>query len=271
MFMKSFQTIEALANKEIELDTKAQSKSAELAEAERAAGEAYLDDNGVASVDGVLRLRAETEAIGRAIATVRSQRSEVIGAALRSQAQEARAAAAKKTSDLEALTKKTARLLDQLAEAEGVEGGQFVPSAGQLKSARLSSEIGELERRAANLDAAPLPDSGVFDNEGADVVTNESVVLAVLTQQSAGPSCAEVRAWLAAVESEATARNKAENIEHLPRRVRVEWKGGAITESASYIFYPSLAAVLPSSLSSSLGFGEGGCDVASGTFRALGR
>ena len=92
LFTKNFERIEQLAAKEIELDGRGGAKAAELAQAERAAGESYLTGDGAVGVDAVLRLRAEAEAIGRAIGTVRNIRAEVIAAKFRSQAQDARTA-----------------------------------------------------------------------------------------------------------------------------------------------------------------------------------
>lgn len=272
MFVKSFQTIEQVGAKEIELSGRLQSKAAELAAAESAAGAAYLSDDGddgdgAAGVAGVLRLRTEIEAIQRAIGTLRGKRLEVITASIHDRARHAREAAVKRKAELEALTKKSARLCEQLAEAEGVEGGTFLPNAGQPKSTRLSSEISELGRRAGDLEAASVPDSGVFDTESSDaVLLNDAIVAAVLANESAGPSCAGVRAWLSAAAAAVAPRiSTGESLESLPRRVRIVWSAGKIDTAKSYIFCPQLAEKRLSALTGE----EIGIDVGSGTFRAL--
>jgi hypothetical protein len=105
------------------------------------------------------------------------------------------------------LVKKGARFCEQLVELEGVEGGRFEPASGsELKSSVLVREISELDRLARSLDAAQISEHRLFDSAGGGVVTNLGVVVSVLIHESVVPTCAAVRAWLAAVEAEAAAR-----------------------------------------------------------------
>lgn len=256
------QTIATLAEKEMSLAAQAESKTLELQAAERAAGEAFLNDEGGNNgVDSVLRLRTELDAIEHAVGAVRARRREVILTSFKAQAKQARADASAKQAELDALVNKSAKLIEQLCALEGIDGGLLVPNGQpQLRSGRLAEEISGLLQKADSLDAQDVPNSGMFDNEDNAVLDNTAIVAAVLQCASDGPSCRAVRAWLSAVEGHAAARNKfPDSFEKLPRRVRIEWRDGNIVRD-SYIFTPGLTNPRAGDLS------VYGPDLASGKF-----
>ncbi len=267
-----------LTAQEVALEVQQVIKFDELAEAERAAGEAYANGSGGASTaaDRVVRLQAEMAAIDRAIVSVRAKRPATILAAFQNQAKVARASAAAKRSELESLSKKTARLLAELAGLEGAEG-RFLPTAepgggvrSPMKSEALAREIAELEQRARELDATPVPDRGGFDSEESEQpISDDAIVISILQYPSIGPSAAEIRSWLAAVERETVKLHPdrtAKELEQLPRRVHVEWEDGKIDIKASFIFVRSLAIPVISPRTGE----RSGFDTESAMFRAQG-
>lgn len=259
------ETVGKLAAKEIDLDALWRKKAVDLAAAERAAGGACLTDGG-GPVDGAVRIRMEIQSIAGAIGAVRAQRALTITATFRSQAQDARTMAAQKKAELGSLVEKSSELCDQLACLEGVASGrsvQFLPSAGELRSSLLIREIAELDRLARGLDVARLSERGIFDSGGGAVLANDEIVMAVLSDTSAVPTCAALRQWLAEVAADAATRNKLDGFEQRPRRVRIAWRNGDIDREASYVFTASLAGPRDRRDDAR------GIDTESGMFRAL--
>jgi hypothetical protein len=269
-FFEKNRTIDDLAVAEAELERKRSGALAALSQAEEEAGRAFLDGQGEASVDNVLRRRVEVEAIDRAIGAIRRQRPTVLKERAQEEARTARVAAEAKRGELDSIERKKAKLLQQLSEIEGAPGVFVSIAEGfpvpEIRSQTLTREIGNLQQRAADLNSRNAPDAGCFDSEDVAVLADDSVIMAVLKIPAIGPSATDVRAWLAAVEGQVPAGRVERGVcETIPRRVRVEWRGGRIDGERSYIFYPELSSPLMSIDGART---ELGLNVRTGTFRA---
>lgn len=257
------QTLEELATRELELREKRSTVTAALVDAERTAGEAYLTgDDGKAEIADVTRLKVQTDAIGRAIATLRTMRGEVITAKFQREAVALRKQASERKSELTKLQDKLDSLMAQIAELEGtpvVIAGLNEFGQKARRSHELTDQISSIEQRAADFENKQVPTYGFIDLQSA--TTDDEVVRAVLLHESAAPDAQQISDWLAGCQAAAINQPFAD----LPRRVRLEWKDGEIDKTASYVFVPSLAPRRMSQISD--GQVPAGYDSAAATFK----
>ncbi len=225
-----------------------EAKRTALATAERAAGEAYLDQAGATdAIEGVIRIKTELDAIGRAAEVLHTRRLTAIEQRFRVEAGELRRQAAEKRRELEELEAKASKHLEALAQLEGAMFG----TAEATNSMRLKSTITDLESRARELEYRQVPNHGTVDLR--DATSTDDLVAAVLQSEAAIPRIEEIRQWAADAQSE-------RDFGSHPRRFYLVWRNGAIDPEVSYIFCAALARPL--------GGASEGIDVRSATFRA---
>lgn len=251
--------IARLADLEITLLDQREQKRAELAQAEKAAGEAYLDGQTEGAVDVTLRLKTEVEALGRALDACHVRRLTAVEKQLAAKVAGLRQQAAGKRSKLATLESKTARLLAQLGELEGgipysrvilsaepsPDGGYHTP-----RSATLRSEAEGFDKQAAELESRGIEDHGSIDCEG----TVKDLIQAVLREERAVPTVQAIQEWVAAVRKAARKRGAGPLLDSPPvefrrspsgpavtagRRFRLVWRKGAIDREGSHMFLPA--------------------------------
>ena len=251
--------IERFATREIELFAQREVKLTDLVQAERQAGEAYLDGDPKASVGRAVRLKAETEALGRALDACHVRRLTAVEKQLAAKVAGLRQQAAGKRSELATLESKTARLLAQLGELEGgipysrailsaepsPDGGYHTP-----RSATLRSEAEGFDKQAAELESRGIEDHGSIDCEG----TVKDLIQAVLREGRAVPTVQAIQEWVAAVREAARTRGAGPLLDSPPvelrllpsgpavtvgRRFRLVWRKGAIDRERSNMFLPA--------------------------------
>lgn len=273
MFGKHESVMEELIDKEMRLVSKKQTTIERLKEAERRAGDAFLEnDTAGPEVDEVLRFRAEIEAIDRATTTVRERRTDAIVEEYKSEAARLRAEMTQKQKEASELRGKTMKLLQQLSELQDVQFTEQILKVqaldgwnfAQPKLFKLEQDVLDLECRAINLEVSKVPEFGTIDLESA--TSTDEVIKAVLEHRSIGPSAVEVQRWSDAVEA-GVRRKRNVGFNNLPRRVRLEWDATGIKDS-SYIYVSGLATKAQSAYSPADGILPAeGIDISSGTFR----
>lgn len=177
--------------RESELESERAQVARELADAESAAGNAYLDGRGDEAAKTLLRIRTRVDLIDRAITAAHDRQTALMSRRLRAEATLLREQAAEKQSELDQLRRDAEPHLRALSELEGVAfnpwilysqitpeteafdypaggpwttgGGDFGPSSGATfgpvvayqkpRRQLLREEIADLNRRAAELEA----------------------------------------------------------------------------------------------------------------------
>lgn len=260
IFRKRIQTdldLNALTTRELDLVKSKQNKIVQITEAETAAGEALLDGAAPGSIQAIVTLQAELTVIDRAIAACRSMRSAVILGGSRRESERLKATAAELQRTLDGHMARLGKLLQQVADAEGVAYAAAEPGA---RSQAMSLEIERLTARATEFAERQIPMSGVLDIE--DALDDERIVRFALEHPSEGPAAEDILDWLRQCRANAAARNKPLRDQHA--RVYITWTGGKIDATESYIFARELASA---AIGSGTGLATSGLELASGTFR----
>jgi hypothetical protein len=262
--------LERTISREIGLTTQKRAAVAALVVAREAAGSALVDGEARQELASVTRLVEEISAASRAIGLLRARRSTAIVAENGAAANRLRSEAKEKQSELNSLNAKVLKALADIGKLEGVEydqAGLYVAANGTARSERLTIQIRELNEKADALESGTVSRNGYFD---ADAVTDDATVIAgVLRHASEGPTVEAVSDWLSACAD--NHRVPGRSFGALPRRVRIEWTGGAIDTAASYIFVSGLTrkAVGRMRTDGSVNPGESEFfDVPTGEFRA---
>ncbi len=216
--------IRNFAEKEIALLQQQGVKREELATAESAAGDQYLESSTTIGVDAVLRIQAEIAAINRAIGSCRQKRLQAIQAKLDAEVEALRARAAGSRRQAEELTIRARPHLDALREIEGVD---HVPQ-GMAQSASAASMSRLLDGQAAEMERSGIPRHGHIQID-SEIFSLDEIVMAVLEQAVDTPSASDVITW---VEAQPKSSTFAGN----PTTCRMSWDmtSGGITAS-SYI------------------------------------
>jgi hypothetical protein len=262
------------ANRELELLDQKRVRSGAVLEAEKLAGDAFLDGDGNAdSVNQVVRLRAEIDAIDRAVHSCRARRLDAIREKYRSDAKVLRLKAREKSAELTALESQTAEHLSALSSLEGVQfteailwrqpkGFDFGQPTGYHapNSQRLRAEFADLEGKASELETREVSSTGGLDLEST--TSSAEVILTALLHESESPSAETLQAWLDECEGSALRELKTAFGDR-PRRVYVRWNAGAIDRDASHIFCVALAPVM-----SGPTMGNSGFNIERATFRS---
>jgi hypothetical protein len=262
--------LEKIAGREIELTNRKTAALAQLASARDAAGIAMVESDARVEIESVARLAAEVETATRAIELVRGRRPEAIAAENRKSAEAIRAEATTKKKEFDSLQSKTSKLFGEISKLEGVPYDNWVlgyqpegcvPFDSVLKrtpkSEALALEVQSLESKADALQAASVPPHGYVDIE---ITSDEDAVLATLKHRSAGPSAEMVKKWLTSCADHN--RVPGRSFGDLPRRVRIEWRDGAIDRNTSVVSVRALTRKRTDTISTEL------YEVASGEFRA---
>jgi hypothetical protein len=256
------QQVEHLRTRERELTAERDTVRQELAAADAAVGDSYLDNPNVAAVTKCSTdLRTHVAVLEKAGFAARNRRFQLILARRKAEAAQLRIEAQTKRAEQHQINGQTAKHLAALSNLEGIEFTSWIlrsqpapdcerfsatgdvpqdqlgpadinwgprgPAYLVPRSRILSQTIRELEARAGQLETAPVADFGVAD---IDATGAEDVIRGVLAQDKITPSIDAIRAWLDAVQ------RKAERpFGDAPRRVRVVWKGGEIDREQSYV------------------------------------
>jgi hypothetical protein len=225
-----------LAQVEIELFQDRTNKTAQLAEGERTAGDAYLDGAGNEAIAALTQLKTAIEVLERGIDAAHARRAEAITRKFRLEAQEFQRQAREKQGELDELESQSGKLLKKLGELENVPytssillaepsgAGYWVP-----RSQVLRTEIQDLEQRAKALDGKEVPRSGLVDIEVTDT---RQLIAGTLAEEVVTPSVQEIVAW--AQEVEETAQKTTNSpVGNRRRRTRLLWRNGAIDRAQS--------------------------------------
>jgi hypothetical protein len=275
MFEKNAEAeIGKYAIREIELTHLKEEIASSIKAAEMAAGVALLDaaeGDADPGIDGVLRARAKSTALGGALIACRARRLDAVRAKRGVAAADFLKQAADLQAEAEKIEAKSLKLLASLSELQSIQYTPVLlsrqpmasvpsirladPSCYQTpKSEKLRGNAGALETKAARLQE-PLRRDGTVDLES--ITSTDELALAVLRTEAEVPTAQAILDWAAACE-----RSSRRGVfgDH-PRRCRLVWKDGVIDAGESYIFVPALA---PRQV------GAGGFDVAAATFKAGG-
>jgi len=251
-------SIEKYAQKEIELIARLSAASQRIAQAETAAGTAYVDaDEGQStsvSVDEVLRAKAEVPLIESAIRTVRGRRLEAVRAKRQADAGELRKQAADLRAEIARIEQKVRKHVEAInALQETLVSVSAAPAQPIAKSHLLETQAMAIEARAAALDSElPRHGSVTLDN----VTSIDPLIAAVLHHPTDSPLSQDVVQWAADVERKAGRGSFGENL----RRYTLVWKDGRIDTTESYIQVHSLARRPAGPVSGTLGY-EIGSDL----------
>jgi hypothetical protein len=236
-------SIEKYVQKEIELVARLRAATESIAQAEADAGAAYVDaedgQSTSASLDAVLRAKAEVPLIESAIRTVRGRRLD----AARSKRAEASAELRKQASAVRAqiasIETKVAKHIGAINELQSTHVTVSVTAPGEppAKSQLLETQAMAIEQRAAALDGE-LPRHGTVTLD--DVTDTDPMIAAVLMHASDGPSARDLASWAAAVEQRAIAAGRGQFGQN-PRRYYLVWKNSVIDTTESYIQVHGLA------------------------------
>jgi len=229
--------VELYANKELELMASLRDAAGKVSEAERNAGDSILDGESTdATVDAIVRAKAQVAAIEGAIRACRIRRVTAIEAGIATKVVDLRKRAGEAREEQKRIAAKSERHLKALQELEGC---QFVPAATMYmpggaitNSGRLAALAHGLEDQAAHLEAAGVPDSGSAQLD--DVASVNDLAAAILKHPSNGPSAAEAFAWAAACDT-------LDRFGAHRRNYRVTWTGGVIDFAQSFTQVPALA------------------------------
>ena len=252
-------SIEKYAQKEIELIARLSAASQRIAQAETAAGTAYVDaDEGQStsvSVDEVLRVKAEVPLIESAIRTVRGRRLEAVRAKRQADAGELRKQAADLRADIARIDQKVRKHIESInaLQETHVTVSVTAPCEPTAKSQLLEAQAAAIEQRAAALEG-DLPRHGkvTLDN----VTSINPLIAAVLHHPTDSPLSQDVVQWAADVERKAGRGSFGENL----RRYTLVWKDGRNDTTESYIQVHSLARRPSGPVSGTLGY-EIGSDL----------
>ena len=228
--------VELYANKELELMASLRDAAGKVSDAERNAGDPILDGESTdATVDAIVRAKAQVAAIEGAIRACRMRRVTAIEAGIAAKVVDLRKRASEAREEQKRIAAKSERHLKALQELEGC---QFVPAATMYmpggaitNSGRLAALAHGLEDQAAHLEAAGVPDSG---SAQLDDAASANDLAAILKHPSNGPSAAEALAWAAACDT-------LDRFGAHRRNYRVTWTGGVIDFTQSYTQVPALA------------------------------
>jgi hypothetical protein len=229
--------VELYANKELELMASLRDAAGKVSDAERNAGDSILDGEPTdATVDAIVRSKAQVAAIEGAIRACRIRRVAAIEAGIAAKVVDLRKRAGEAREEQKRIAVKSERHLKALQELEGC---QFVPAVtvympggAATTSGRLAALAHGLEDQAAHLEAAGVPDSGSAQLD--DVASVNDLAAAILKHPSNGPSAAEALAWAAACDT-------LDRFGAHRRNYRVTWTGGVIDFTQSYTQVPALA------------------------------
>jgi len=255
-------SIEKHAQKEIELVARLRTANERIAQAEADAGAAYVDaedgQSTSASVDAVLRARAEVPLIESAIRTVRGRRLDAARAKRAEASAELRKQASGVRAQIASIETKVAKHIGAINELQSTHVTVSVTAPGEpsAKSQLLETQAMAIEHRAAALES-DLPRHGTVTLD--DVTGTDPLIAAVLHHASDSPSSQDVVQWAADVERKAGRGPFGENL----RRYTLVWKDGRIDSTESYIQVHSLARSPAGPVSGALGY-----EIGSDIFRA---
>lgn len=249
--------ISKLFHREVELVAATDSKQAELERANTTAGDAAFEGTAL-DVRESMRLLAEIEALERAIATCRGRRREAILKRFAIEAELARASAAQLKEQLDRISKKRAKAIEDLADIEQVPADSIsVSCAGiaaadskfstivhagaahfRFKTDALRSGVMEAEGRANEFTSKQIPGLGRIDVESA--TSTDDMLAEIAKSETAVPPVGAILEWAAGCARIAQ-RERNVTFGDRPRRIYLQWRDGAIDAANSYIFVPSLS------------------------------
>lgn len=213
--------VERLHAAEVDLTDRRAAKVAELSEAEREAGavtlNAALSGGGTAPavISRAAMLQAEIGAIDQAIDTARMQRREAIVRVWHEEAKPLRARAEELRREADARQPKTAELLRQLEEWEGIRyeprqplpagvipadfqgGAPLIIEIPTPRTALLRLEADGLDQQAADLERRTVPDRGSVQAGNADELIER---IRAWDAMMIAPTLTSVTAWARAAE-----------------------------------------------------------------------
>jgi len=229
--------VELYANKELELMASLRDAAGKVSEAERNAGDSILDGESTdATVDAIVRAKAQVAAIEGAIRACRIRRVTAIEAGIATKVVDLRKRAGEAREERKRIAAKSERHLKALQELEGCQfmpaATMYMPGGAITNSGRLAALARGLEDQAAHLEAAGVPDSGSAQLD--DVASGNDLAAAILKHPSNGPSAAEALAWAAACDT-------LDRFGAHRRNYRVTWTGGVIDFAQSFTQVPALA------------------------------
>lgn len=233
MFEKSAEQaaadIRKFAVRELELVRDRTAKLAEVAAAERAAGDDYLEGN-PGGVDRLLKLQTEMRMIGVALATCRTRRLESV------QAKRAADIAALEQrvdglrNELQKITEKLDKLVQKVTELLGVPVNVVPAVAGQLSNIqKLALQVQGIDEKIFRLQSDDVPDHGAIDLLDTTAGPDETVIAALMTEAIC-PPVEEIQQWYAGVEV-----SIGQPLGDHVRRVYLTWSNGQIDWAQSYI------------------------------------
>lgn len=226
------QSIKDYGAREIDLIQKQAAKQSEIANAEQAAGSAYLSGAGGDHVNRVIRLQVEAKAITMAIAALREQRLKAVQHHHDCQIAALRERAATERAEAEKITGQVAPLLEQIV---AIEGCSFIAN-GTPVSGRRASTARLIESQALELERRGAPINGHVHVDGT--FTNDELALAVVSDSSIGPSASEILGWI-------QTRDPAVREDTVPRSARISWSNGLIDQASYLGALPQPRAVAP--------------------------
>jgi len=229
--------LQKYAAKEMELMASLREAARKVSDAERKAGDSILDGESTdATVDSIVRAKAQVGAIEGAIRACRARRVACIEAEIAAEVANLRKRAGAAREEQKRIASKAERHLKALQELEGCQYApavtMYVPGGAMTNSGRLAAQAHGLEDRADSLEAAGVPDSGSVQLD--DVASADELAAAILKHASNGPSAAEAITWAAACDS-------MDRFGAHRRNYRVNWKNGVIDFVQSYTQVPAFA------------------------------
>ena len=244
------------ADREVELLKRLRAADQRVAEAERAAGTAYLDDPDASSgaVDAVVRAKTERSAIIAALDVNRQRRLEAVAAKRTADARALRQQAADIATEIKTVE---AQVAERVSEINALLATQiyFTPGVGQPlpRTQTLAAQVDHLTHRAEALEV-PTPRHGHVDL--ADVTSVDALIAAMLRHPSEVPTVAEVIDWHGRIDhDDASAARAIHEVVRTPidfgdrpRRYRLAWKDSKVDYANSFCEDQSLGRKTESSL-----------------------